>query len=69
LSTNLTLVLPIGSNRPAYNAAPNCVEADGTTTLTFDARNTPRPQFAQCDMGAYEFDGDYIFANGFGPPL
>ena len=55
-------MLPIGSNSPAYDAAPSCLEADGSTTLTIDARVTPRPYGSQCDVGAYEFDGDYIFA-------
>jgi hypothetical protein len=60
-----TPVLPIGSLSPAYNAAPSCIEADGTTTLGYDARSTPRPYAGLCDVGAYEFDGDYILANGF----
>jgi hypothetical protein len=59
-----TPVLPIGSNSPAYNAAPSCIEADGATTLFDDARATPRPYAGLCDVGAYEFDGDYIFADG-----
>ena len=59
-----TLVLPIGSNSPAYNAAPNCLEADGTTINGVDARITSRPYAGLCDVGAYEFDGDYIFADG-----
>ena len=59
-----TLVLPIGSNSPAYNAAPNCLEADGTTIIGVDARTTSRPYAGLCDVGAYEFDGDYIFADG-----
>jgi hypothetical protein len=57
-------VLPIGPNSPAYNTAPDCHEADGLTTLTSDERFTVRPKFSQCDVGAYEFDGDYIFADG-----
>jgi hypothetical protein len=59
-----TPVLPIGSISQAYDAAPSCLEADGATMLGYDERNTARPQFSQCDVGAYEFDGDYIFANG-----
>jgi hypothetical protein len=55
-------VLPIGSNSPAYNTATSCAKADNTT-VGFDERGATRPQFAQCDVGAYEFDGDYIFAN------
>jgi hypothetical protein len=61
-------VLPIDANSPAYDAAPRCLETDGTTTLCADARLTPRPQFAQCDVGTREHDGDYIYANAFGPP-
>jgi len=59
-----TPVLPIGSISPAYNAAPSCREADGATTLGDDARSTPRPYAGLCDVGAYEFNGDYIFADG-----
>jgi hypothetical protein len=63
-NANPTPVLPIGSNSPAYDSAPDCLEADGVTTLMDDTRFTSRPQFNQCDVGAYEFDGDYIFADG-----
>jgi hypothetical protein len=56
-------VLPIGANSPATDATTNCsLTAPGTNG--FDERNTVRPQGAQCDIGAYEFDDDYIFANG-----
>lgn len=48
----------------AYSAAPSCIEADGATTLFDDERATPRPYGGVCDVGAYEFDGDYIFADG-----
>lgn len=62
-SPNLLPVLPIGSNSPAYNTADSCLEADGATTLTTDERGGARPNAGtQCDVGAYEFDGDYIFA-------
>jgi len=63
-STYLLPVLQIGSNSKAYNAAPSCVEADGSTTLPGDERGAARPYDAVCDVGAYEFDGDYIFADG-----
>jgi hypothetical protein len=64
-SSPLTLpVLPIGSSSPAYNAASSCLEVDGSTSLNSDARAAARPYGAQCDVGAYEFDGDYIFADG-----
>ncbi len=38
-------------------------------TLTTNARDASRPHFNQCEVGTYEFDGDYFFANGFGPSL
>jgi len=56
-------VLPIDSGSPASNNAPNCLEADQSTVLTTDARSGPRPKFSKCDIGAYESDGDYIFAD------
>ena len=55
-------VLPIGMNSLANDAAGSCLEADGSTTLTTDRRGATRPYGSQCDVGAYEFDGDYIFA-------
>jgi hypothetical protein len=63
-NANPTPMLPIGSNSPAYDAAPSCLEADGTTALVSDGRLASRPYSVQCDVGAYEFDGDYIFADG-----
>ncbi len=63
-SPNVLPVLPIGSNSPAQYAATNCYEADGSTTLTTDERGASRPYEAVCYLGAYQFDGDYIFANG-----
>jgi hypothetical protein len=30
-----------------------------------DQRDVSRPQGPACDIGAVEYDGDYIFANGF----
>jgi len=62
-------VFPIGSNSPATDAASSCLEADNTTPLTVDERGAGRPYGAQCDVGAYEYNGDYIFANGFQPKL
>ena len=62
---NPTPVLPIGSNSPAYNVAPDCLEADGSTILTVDIVYTTRPFAGACDVGAVEFNGDYIFADGF----
>jgi hypothetical protein len=63
-SPNLLPVLPIGLNSPANDAASSCLEANNSTTLTTDERGDARPYGAQCDVGAYEFDGDYIFADG-----
>jgi len=61
-SPGLLPVLPIGANSPATDGASSCLEADGSTTLTIDGRGAGRPYGLQCDVGAYEFDGDYIFA-------
>ncbi|MHB8678338.1 MAG: choice-of-anchor Q domain-containing protein [Rudaea sp.] len=33
--------------------------------LAVDQRGVARPQGTSCDVGAVEYDGDYIFANGF----
>ena len=56
--------MPIPSGSPAYNAAGSC-EALGGVWLSTDERGITRPQAELCDIGAYEFDGDYIFASGF----
>jgi hypothetical protein len=56
--------LPIGATSPAKDAAANCLDAFANPVTT-DARGIARPQFGACDIGAYEYDGDYIFANGF----
>lgn len=57
--------LPISASSPAYDVATSCKQADGTTTVTVDERGVTRPQSTTCDIGAYEYDGDYIFAKGF----
>jgi len=59
-------VLPVGLDSPAYNAV-NCLEANGLGTILGDERHAPRPEAGGtlCDIGAYEFDGDYIFADGY----
>jgi len=62
-------VLPIGSNSPAQYAAATCTEADGSTPLTTDARGAARPYQGVCYLGAYQFDGDYIFAANNEPTL
>ena len=63
-SPSLLPVLPLGSNSPAQYAASSCVEADGSTALTTDERGATRPYNGVCYLGAYQFDGDYIFADG-----
>ncbi|HEX3125633.1 MAG TPA: choice-of-anchor Q domain-containing protein [Rhodanobacteraceae bacterium] len=68
-ASSLMPVLPIGPNSPAKDSASSCYEADGSTTLTNDARGAARPYGSQCDVGAYEFDGDYIFAANNEPTL
>jgi hypothetical protein len=59
---NQVPVLPLGSNSPAQYAAATCIQTDGSTPLTADARGAPRPYQGVCWLGAYQFDGDYIFA-------
>jgi hypothetical protein len=56
-------VLPIGANSPATDATTNC-SLISPAPYQYDERGTARPQGAQCDIGAYEFDNDYIFASG-----
>lgn len=36
-----------------------------TCIVAVDQRGVARPQGSSCDVGAVEYDGDYIFANGF----
>jgi hypothetical protein len=57
---NAAFTISIDSNSPAFNAAVD----DCPNT---DARGTLRPQFGQCDVGAYEYStvDDVIFAAGF----
>ncbi|GAA0707556.1 choice-of-anchor Q domain-containing protein [Dokdonella soli] len=56
--------MPLSASSPAYNAAYICADAQGHPIAT-DERGVARPQFGSCDLGAYEYDNDYIFANGF----
>ncbi len=51
-----TLALHAGS--PAINQA-------GATPLSFDQRGSPRVIGGKADIGAFEFDPDHIFGNGF----
>jgi len=60
------LVLPIGASSPARNAV-DCAESDATTNHD-DGRGVARP-LSGCDIGAYEFDGDYVFSSDFNAPL
>jgi hypothetical protein len=55
----------LGHLLDAYNVATNCLVVDGATTLTTEARDATRPYAGQCDIETYEFDGDYIFADGY----
>jgi len=57
--------LPIAQTSPAYNAAASCTDDTKGTQVNTDERGVSRPYGASCDIGAYEYDGDYIFANGF----
>jgi len=60
-------VLPIGTTSPAVNAV-SCTESDATTN-NFDGRGIARPQGGNCDIGAFEFDGDYVFGTDFDKSL
>jgi hypothetical protein len=62
-SPNALPVIPIGSNSPAYNTATSCLDSNNAA-VGLDERGATRPYGPACDVGAYEFDGDYIFANG-----
>ena len=59
-------VLQIGADSAARNAV-NCKAFDITITVGIDERGVERPQpgGGLCDIGAFEYDGDYIFAGGF----
>jgi hypothetical protein len=63
LAQNGTIMGPqtmaINNTSPAYDAATSC------NGLATDARGVARPQFAACDLGAFELDGDSIFADDF----
>jgi len=65
-STYALPVIPIGSNSPAYNTATSCLD-NNNAVVGLDERGATR--VAPCDVGAYEFDGDYIFANGNEPGM
>lgn len=41
------------------------VDAVACDAVTVDQRGSARPHGPQCDIGAVEYYGDYIFANGF----
>jgi hypothetical protein len=61
-------VLPLGMNSPASFSADinnHCLEADSSTNVGSDERGAARPYSGMCNAGAYQFNGDYIFANSF----
>ncbi len=60
--TTQTIALLQGSN--AINAGINCTGPDGNPLPT-DQRGFARVVGSACDVGAYEFDPDRIFTNGF----
>jgi len=62
--TRAPATLPIPPTSPAHNAAASCTNDHGTT-VAIDERGIARPQGGPCDIGAYEYDDDYIFANGY----
>jgi len=73
-STYRLPVFPIGASSPAIDAAgtnveDTCLETDALTTLLDDERGAARPYGSRCDVGAYEYDGDYIFAANNEPAL
>jgi len=55
----------------AIDAVTDCKRVDNATVVTDDQRGTSRPlqgapaDPVRCDIGAVEYDGDLIFANGF----
>ena len=57
-------LLPIPANSPAVDAAAACNDAKAQPVLA-DERLIARPQFNACDIGAYESNNDYIFANSY----
>jgi hypothetical protein len=67
-STYALPVIPIGSNSPAYNTATSCLD-NNNAAVGLDERGAARPYAGLCDVGAYEFDEDYIFANGIEPGM
>ena len=59
-------VLPLGMESLAQFAASAgaCFEADDSTALFTDERGFARPYMGTRNLGAYQFDGDYIFSSG-----
>jgi hypothetical protein len=41
------------------------IDKGGTTQFSFDQRDSPRIVGSKTDIGAFEFDPEHIFANGF----
>ena len=57
-----TIALLSGSN--AIDGGNICFDTDGHTLFT-DQRGFTRTVGSRCDAGAYEFDPDRIYSNGF----
>jgi hypothetical protein len=60
-------VLPVGENSSSSFSADingHCPKADGSNQ-GIDERGTARPYNGMCNAGAYQYNGNYIFANGF----
>jgi len=53
---------------PAIDAGSNALAVDATSQpLLTDQRGAARTLNGTVDIGAYEFPGDHIFRDGFGP--
>jgi len=61
--------LPVGMNSSSSFSADNglCLRADGSSYLGADEVGHGRPYNGMCNAGAYQYNGNYIFANGFEP--
>lgn len=57
----------LGETSSAVDAAADCTDIDGTTSIEADQRGVKRPQGSACDIGAFELAdaGDLIFTDRF----
>ena len=64
-----TQTMALLSGSPAIDAGSNALAKNGTTALVYDQRAPlfPRIFNAKADIGAFEFQGERIFSNGFEP--